>query len=869
MILGMHARRPDGSGRATSERRHRRAAWMAGDRGAWAGRAAFGGSVLAVTLTWLMVSGIEVPADVDIEVRRSIDAVGLAEAQLHYEVLRARGGLVRGDGLLTMRIMSLRASLAAVEAARPHGTRELRAVAVAVADEIQAAERFRADNAPVQAALAYFDALGERMTSLDPRLVPLLEVLPSEAGALARGPTRPRLHAFRRRMRQLVLPNQDLSGGDREIESVRRHGRALVELLPSVDALGRALPTASSESQRDALIAAHLAGRAARQALAIRDRLALSLAALALLALLALQVRAGARNLTRMVQFQHAIAQACNRFLAAQPEEATSRIEEVLAIIGEAAGLDHGYVLSLEPDEKAHLWSRSGLPEPSGWPCAQRAMIPDILAWPHDRIAIEVRNGGAPGALRDQLAARGVVSWGCARLRRGDQVVGLLCYERSTGPLQPWLRRSGGMLQVVGSVFSAALERQHTAERHRETEAALRRAQRLETIGIFASGVAHNINNVLNVILGHAEIAAEALAPGTRAARQIDLLIQAGGRAREITGQILDFGRRGTSSWHANSLDVVVAETLAQIRSSMAEPVTIRLEGTTGGALVRGEAAQLQQVVHNLIRNAAQASDPGAVVGVHMAAVGVKGVRRLSHGTLRPGPYARLCVFDAGRGMDEATRARIFEPFFTTRPTGTGLGLATAFAFVEERGGAFDVRSTPGEGSTFEVWLPVVAPPEAGPSVAPTGGTLMLVGHSRAGILEDEEMLAALGFEPSGFVDPEAALAALRAAPGRFDLILVESQLAAAPDLAFARQASRLVACPIVLSVAAVEFVDGKTLAAAGVAGVVRRPYSPNALVAVLSRYLGAVGDVPLTEIGRSRLERSGSRHRFPAARHG
>ncbi len=130
----------------------------------------------------------------------------------------------------------------------------------------------------------------------------------------------------------------------------------------------------------------------------------------------------------------------------------------------------------------------------------------------------------------------------------------------------------------------------------------------------------------------------------------------------------------------------------------MAERIAIRFEGSTGGAFVGGEPAQ-----PTAAGDLQSHPQRGASLETRRGGRPSSGDRRrdgpphLSHGALRPGPYVCLTVVDAGCGMDEETRARIFEPFFTTRPAGTGLGLATAFEFVDEQGGAFNVRSAPGE----------------------------------------------------------------------------------------------------------------------------------------------------------------------------
>src|SRR5262249_10571583 len=138
-----------------------------------------------------------------------------------------------------------------------------------------------------------------------------------------------------------------------------------------------------------------------------------------------------------------------------------------------------------------------------------------------------------------------------------------------------------------------------------------------------------------------------------------------------------------------------------------------------------------------------------------------------------------VTVSDSGRGMDEITLSKIFEPFFTTRATGNGLGLATVREIVQEHGGALNVRTQLGVGSAFEAWLPCAAVPEmAGPTNAPTlplgnGETVLLLDDDRERLLKNEEVLAALGYEPVGFSRVDEALAALRGVQNRFDVAVL------------------------------------------------------------------------------------------------
>ena len=195
-----------------------------------------------------------------------------------------------------------------------------------------------------------------------------------------------------------------------------------------------------------------------------------------------------------------------------------------------------------------------------------------------------------------------------------------------------------------------------------------------------------------------------------------------------------------------------------------------------------GDATQLHQVVMNLCSNAIQAMSAGGTLRVALEAAEFTAERALSHGTLRPGRYVRLSVEDSGSGMDEATLSRIFEPFFTTKEIGrgTGLGLSLVYAIVTDSGGAIDVKSAPGQGSTFAIYLPLadVALASSDETAAPpprgNGERVLLVDDEAPLLAGTAEVLSQLGYEPVPFSDSRAALAAFEAAPGRFDLVVTD-----------------------------------------------------------------------------------------------
>jgi CheY-like chemotaxis protein len=207
-----------------------------------------------------------------------------------------------------------------------------------------------------------------------------------------------------------------------------------------------------------------------------------------------------------------------------------------------------------------------------------------------------------------------------------------------------------------------------------------------------------------------------------------------------------------------------------------------------------------------------------------------------------PGRYVRLAVSDFGGGMDEATLSRIFEPFFTTRVTGSGLGLATVREIVREHGGAMNVQSAPQGGSRFEAWLPCAsATTSTSAEALPMlpfghGETVLVVDEAREQLLKDEEILAAIGYEPVGFARADDALTACRETPERFDVLVVGNLDRAASMLDFAaRLHAAAPGIPILLARASVLDTEADSLVAAGVSDVVRWPIVATEMAAALA----------------------------------
>jgi nitrogen-specific signal transduction histidine kinase len=325
-------------------------------------------------------------------------------------------------------------------------------------------------------------------------------------------------------------------------------------------------------------------------------------------------------------------------------------------------------------------------------------------------------------------------------------------------------------------------------------DAELSQARRLETIGTFASGIAHNFNNIVTAIIGRAEMALDEVAPDSAAADSLREIRRAGERARELADQVLRFGRRSEAPVREICIQDVLAETRPVIEAALPPGVTLAVTYARVPTVVAGQAEQLQQVILNLANNAAQSLDGPGIVDLAFAVRTTADSGAFGDDVLPPRSYAVLTVSDAGRGMDAATQARAFEPFFTTRREGNGLGLAISREIVRSHGGAIGIVSAPGRGTRVEVWLPAAVGAAATPCREAlravergSGEAVLVLEADRDRRWRLEEVLAAIGYEPVGFADPAAAIEAIRAAPGRFDVALLcnlPSEAAAIADAA-------------------------------------------------------------------------------------
>jgi PAS domain S-box-containing protein len=465
------------------------------------------------------------------------------------------------------------------------------------------------------------------------------------------------------------------------------------------------------------------------------------------------------------------------------------------------------------------------------------AWLAQVLIHPDDRPRFDA-------ALRDHFDAR-TPRYECEY--RVRQPGGEWCWVLARGRC---LRDATGKpYRFVGSALDITAEKQAQADKE-HLEAQLRQSQKMEAVGTLAGGIAHDFNNILGAILGYGEMAQQHATAGSAMRRYLDNVMRAAGRAKALVDRILGFSRMGLGERVPVNVQSVIEETLELLAASL--PAGIRLERTldAGDAAVIGDATHLHQVAMNLCTNALHAMERGGVLRVALERVELSEQRALSRGTLSPGAYLRLVVSDTGIGIPPAVLERMFDPFFTTKGVGegTGLGLSLVHGIVSELGGAIDVATKPGEGTKFEIWLPVAGEAERPAADAirelprGNGETVMVVDDEGPLVALAREMLAELGYKPVGFESSSAALQAFRAEPQRFDLLLTDEAM---PDLVGTELAREIRQIQPTLPIILMSGNGGGQLAqraaAVGAKEVLRKPLQGRDLAESLARVLGSV----------------------------
>jgi len=400
-----------------------------------------------------------------------------------------------------------------------------------------------------------------------------------------------------------------------------------------------------------------------------------------------------------------------------------------------------------------------------------------------------------------------------------------------------------GLVHIVQDISTS----KQAEEEREQLQAHLRQTQKLEAIGTLAGGIAHDFNNILMAMLGYTDLTLQELPEASQGRHNLEQVLIAGNRAKELVKQILCFSRKADQIQEPIEIAPVVAEALRMLRSSIPPIIDIHQDIEATGSFIMANSTQIHQVLVNLCTNAVHAMEgQGGTLTLRLSETDIRSTHATRHGTLQPGPYVQLTVHDTGCGMDEEVIARIFEPFYTTKGVdkGTGMGLSVVHGIVQGHGGVITVDSEPGRGTTFTVFVPRVV--HAGTSEAVSseigagqGEAILLVDDESAIVDVMTRMLERLGYTVIGQTTGTGALDLFRSAPAEFDLVITDHAM---PVMTGTQLAQALMDIrsdiPVILCSGFADDVTGEEATHMGIRAFVAKPVVGKEMAVLIRRLL-------------------------------
>lgn len=332
-----------------------------------------------------------------------------------------------------------------------------------------------------------------------------------------------------------------------------------------------------------------------------------------------------------------------------------------------------------------------------------------------------------------------------------------------------------GRLWAIGAICRDVTEQKHL-------ESQLRQAQKMEAVGRLAGGVAHDFNNMLNIISGYTELALNKISPADIIREDLDEVLKAAARSAELTRQLLAFARRQAISPRVIDLNAVIESSKKMLHRLVGEDINLRFNPGEGLYAIKFDASQVDQILANLCINARDAITGVGDITIETENIVADENYCSFHLDFTPGEYVLLRFSDSGIGMDKIIQESIFEPFFTTKEVGkgTGLGLATVYGIVRQNNGFIYVYSEPARGTSFQIYIPRHQGPCAEdlkePQEAPVSGSeTILVVEDEAQILSlCSIVLERLGYTVIGAGTPEKAISLCQTYEGKIHLLITD-----------------------------------------------------------------------------------------------
>jgi signal transduction histidine kinase len=720
----------------------------------------------------------------------TLRVIDLQHASLQRDVLQARAGLLRNYDPLVGSVAGLHASAAKLRALFDRSNRdgisgfddELSTLLAAIGSDDELVERFKTSNSLLQNSLEIFSQLighsypdphleGQRPTERSGHLGNLMMRFAANPSDDLERQIRAELHSIQ----------SDDAGRSGYVRVLVSHANLVLEMLPLVDQTTLAIQGSRSLHEAEVLRERYLDAYDVMSVGSARNGVILGSISLALFGFVAMfvhRLRVQTQKLTQQLEFESTLDEV-KRHFGEQYITMETAVEGALDLLGDFFEVPKGTFVIFKPEnvEIEHAFGAENgeileclVAEATGRLMADKPGSSGLSPpWKSSDLAIHVRRAKVDAVATIQLDAQS------AALLRIN--------------LHP-LRRSSETPRLLEQAAECLVSCVRSVRDREEREALLARlehSQRLEAIGTLAGGIAHEFNNVLLAMMGYSEMALDASLRGSQAARYIEEIIHSGQRAKLIIDQILAFSRKGERISKPFNMCEAVLDVLPLLRVSLPDQVSLEADIPDRPLAVTGHPIEVQQVLINLCRNAAQACRDTGKITISLSVLEVRTRTTLSHGSVPPGSYVVLRVSDTGSGIDARALPHIFEPFFTTRSGagGTGLGLAAVHGTVAEMAGHIHVQSRLDVGTRFELYFPVTHrnPVAIGEFLAdrpvPTGAgqTIVIAEGDDEARLMCEEKTAALGYEAIGVSSLDCLRSWLSKPNNTADLIIFDTAL--------------------------------------------------------------------------------------------
>lgn len=400
-----------------------------------------------------------------------------------------------------------------------------------------------------------------------------------------------------------------------------------------------------------------------------------------------------------------------------------------------------------------------------------------------------------------------------------------------------------GLVGFVSSLASRSYDQMVVEEALIEKQSQLQQIQKMEAIGTLAGGVAHDFNNILSAIIGFTELTLMQQEENRSIRKNLEYVLSAAARAKDLTQQILMFSRKGDEKRELFDLHTVVLETGKLLRKTIPSSIYLDLDVDASTGTVMADATQIHQVVMNLCTNAFHAipAEQGGTIAIGLKPVAVNSSMVAELPLLKPGAYAQLTIADTGQGIEDDVLSRIYEPFFTTKGPGegTGMGLSVVHGIVNSHGGQIVVESTPEKGTTFKVFLPLLEENVADKTPA-LDDVEALRGHEHILFVDDEAILAelgkatleAFGYRVTACTSSLEALSLFESSPDFYDVIITDQTMPNLTGDVLAKQALQIrPEIPVIICTGHSAIIDADKAADIGIRALLMKPLESRLLI--------------------------------------